>query len=597
MSYKTIPELFFQSVTANPGQKAYFEKVNGEWVGLTYGEVGSLVERFAAGLAKLGIKKDDKVAILSTNNPRWSISDFAIAGLGGVTVSIYPTLIAPQIKYIIDDSDSRYVITEDQEQADKILSFFDESPGLEGIIAMDNTSDPDKNVLSFDEILKQGDEYIKEQGFSLREVSKAVQPDDLLTLIYTSGTTGNPKGVMLTHKNLVSNVISGRKAISLSSSDIFLSFLPLSHSFERMVGHFTAFSANSTVYYAESVDTVAENMGEVKPTVMTSVPRLYEKMYAKVLDKVSKDPPLRQKIFWWAIGVGKKASKYFQRNQKPTGLLAFKFGIADKLVFSKIKERVGGRLRFFISGGAPLSKEIGEFFAAANIAILEGYGLTETSPVITCNRETLYKFGTVGAPIDGVEVKIADDGEILCRGDNVMAGYYKNPEATAEVLEEDGWFHTGDIGEFDEDGYLRITDRKKNILVTSGGKNVAPSPMENALVTNKYIEQCLVIGDSRKFISALIVPAFDNLKEWAREQNLDADNIETLIKDPKVLALYDDIIAKVMQNFSHYEKVKAFRLIPREWTIESGELTPTLKVKRKVVETNYADLIEEIYSE
>jgi long-chain acyl-CoA synthetase len=597
MNFQTIPEMFFQSVDGKPDHYAYYEKVDGEWKGLTYQQVGELVNRLAAGLASLGVKKDDKVAILSANNPRWAISDYAITGLGAITVSIYPTLIPSQIKYIIDDSDSLYVITENQEQADKVLSFINDSPGLKGIIAMDETHDPDRHIHGFNEILTAGDQYINANNFSLREASKAVQPDDLLTLIYTSGTTGNPKGVMLTHKNLCSNIISGRKAIDISAEDVFLSFLPLSHSFERMVGHFTAFSANSTVYYAESIDTVADNMGEVRPTVMTSVPRLYEKMYARVLEKVSNDPPLRQKIFWWAIGVGRQAAKYFQRSQKPTGWLGVKLGLADKLVFSKIKQRVGGRLRFFVSGGAPLSKEIGEFFAAAGIAILEGYGLTETSPVITVNRQSFFKFGTVGPPVDGVEVKIAEDGEILCRGDNVMKGYYKSPEATAEVLEEDGWFHTGDIGEFDEDGYLRITDRKKNLLVTSGGKNVAPSPMENVLVTSKFIEQCLVIGDKRKFISALIVPAFETLKEWAQAQGIAIDDIKALLENPQVKELYDGVVEEAMQNFSQYERVKKYLLVPDEWTIESGELTPTLKVKRKVVEANYAAEIEAMYAE
>jgi long-chain acyl-CoA synthetase len=345
------------------------------------------------------------------------------------------------------------------------------------------------------------------------------------------------------------------------------------------------------VYYAESIDTVADNMGEIKPTIMASVPRLYEKMYAKILDKVSNDPPLRQKIFWWAISVGKEAMPYICKNSRPSGWLGFKFGLAEKLVFSKIKERVGGRLRFFVSGGAPLSQEIAEFFAAANIIILEGYGLTETSPVITNNRLEDVKFGTVGKPIDGVEVKIAEDGEIICRGENVMLGYYNNEAATREAIDENGWFHTGDIGEFDEDGFLRITDRKKNIIVTSGGKNIAPAPMEIALITSKYIEQVVVLGDRRNFVSALIVATQETLSEWAHEQGIDGD----IIQDERTLKLFENEVSKAMAGFAHYETVKKFKLVDDEWSVESGELTPTLKVKRKVIEEKYADLIDSIY--
>lgn len=597
MTCSTISEMFSKSVAAYKDKPAYFHKIDGSWVPVTFNETESMVERFAAGLASLGIGKDDKVAIQSTNRVRWAISDYAIAGLGAVSVTIYPTLIPSQIQYIVDDSDSLYVITEDHEQTAKVLSFIESSPKLKGVIAMDDEHDPEKNVFSFEYIMKQGDEYIKENGFSIHESAKTATPDDLLTLIYTSGTTGNPKGVMLTHNNLLSNMNSGKKAIDIGTEDVFLSFLPLSHVFERMTGHYTGFYSGSTTYYAESVDTVAENMGEVKPTIMVAVPRLYEKINAKVLDKVSKDPALRQKIFWWALRTGEKAAEFLTRGQQPSGSLAFKFKIADKLVFSKLKDRVGGRLRFFVSGGAPLSAEVGKFFASANIPILEGYGLTETSPVITCNRENLFKFGTVGCPIEGVEVKIADDGEILCKGDNVMVGYYKNEEATKEAIDEDGWFHTGDIGMFEEqDGYLMITDRKKSLLVTSGGKNVAPAPMEIALTSSKYIEQCLVIGDKQNFISALIVPSFEMLNEWAAEKGIATDDRQALVNDLQVFELIEAEVAQTMNAFSRYEQVKKFSLLTKEWTVESGEATPKLSVKRKEVINNNTDLIDKMYA-
>ncbi|MEE8334986.1 MAG: long-chain fatty acid--CoA ligase [Candidatus Neomarinimicrobiota bacterium] len=596
MSFKLIPEMFLQSVDKYKDKIAYYEKKEGQWVGLTFKEIGNQVELFSAGLASLGVKKDSKVAILSGNCPRWGISDYALAGLGAGSVTVYPTLISPQIKYIIEDSDAEFIITQNSEQTDKILTFIQDCPNLRGIITMDDTNDSENRIQGFKDVQDAGEQYIKSTGFSYAESTRHINPDDLLTLIYTSGTTGNPKGVILTHKNLCSNIISAHVAMPMVSDDVFLSFLPLSHSFERMTGHFSGFANGGTTYFAESVESVAADMLDVSPTITIAVPRLYEKIYAKVLDKVSKDPALRQKIFWWAINVGKEASKYLRRSQTVPGILGLKFKLADKLVYSKLKSRVGGKLRLFISGGAPLSKEIGEFFMAAGLPIIEGYGLTETSPVITCNRLELIKFGTVGKAIDGVEVKIAKDGEILCRGDNVMTGYYNNKAATSEAIDSEGWFYTGDIGEFDEDNYLKITDRKKSLLVTAGGKNVAPTPLELALTGNKFIEQCLVLGDRRKFISALIVPAFDILLEWAQKNDITIKDKKALVKNKTVLEFYDQEIEKVMSNFSHYERVKKVALLGQEWTIKSGEMTPKLSIKRKVVEKNFAHVIEEIYN-
>ena len=597
MAYTTIPGMFIESTKANADRSAYFEKVGGEWIEYKFGKVRNIVEKFAAGLASLGLKKDDKVGIQSANCPRWAFSDYAIASIGAVSVTVYPTLIASQIKYIIDDSDTQYVITQDQSQTDKILEFIQDSPKLKGIIAMDNTHDPAKNIIGFDHMLELGEKYIKDNKFTLENASKDIKPDDILTLIYTSGTTGNPKGVMLTHDNLISNVLAGAKHIDFGTEDTFLSLLPLSHVFERMTGHYTGFSLGSRTYYAENMDTIGDNLIEVKPTIVIAVPRVFEKINAKVVDKVSNDPAIRQKIFWWAVGVGKEAAKLLTRGKKPTGALGFKFKIADKLVFSKLKDKVGGKLRFFVSGGAPLSKEVGEFFASANIPILEGYGLTETSPVITANQEALYKFGTVGCLIDKVQVKIADDGEILCKGPNVMKGYYKNPEATAEAIDKDGWFHTGDIGMFDEDNYLKITDRKKSILVTAGGKNIAPAPLEIALTSSKYIEQALAIGDRRKFVSALLVPSFEVLEEWAKDKDIDTSDRQTFVNHHLVYELLEKEVAKTMEKFSRYEQIKKFAVLPNEWTIESGETTPKLSVKRKVVEKNYTKDIEKIYAE
>jgi long-chain acyl-CoA synthetase len=364
-----------------------------------------------------------------------------------------------------------------------------------------------------------------------------------------------------------------------------------------MAGHYLATGSGARICYAENINTVAANMLEVRPTLMTAVPRFYEKVYAKVVDNISSSSKIRQKLFWWAIEVGKKVENKKIDNQNPGAMLSTRLKVAQKLVFSKLQEKVGGRLRFFVSGGAPLSKEIAEFFKAAGIYILEGYGLTETSPVIAINPLARCKVGTVGPKIPNIEVKIASDGEILTRGPHVMRGYFKDEAATREVLDPDGWFHTGDIGMIDNEGYITITDRKKNILVTSGGKNVAPQPMENVLVTSKWIEQIVVIGDKRKFVSALIVPAFMNLEEWAKNNNLNYTSREELITLPAVRDLYDRIIGESMEGFAQFEKVKKYILLPSEFTIESGELTPSLKVKRSVVEKRYADLIESMYQE
>ena len=597
IGFKTIPEMFVKTVDRLKERSALHDKVDGKWRPLTFEELAERVEWFASGLSVLGVKPGDKIAILSNNNSKWAISDYAIACLGAVSVTIYPTLMPTQTKFIVNHSNTKFIITENREQTDKILTFRDSCPKLTGIIVMDDSTQGLEDVLSFSGIQKKGKHSISSSGFDLRKRAMSVKPDELLSLVYTSGTTGDPKGVMLTHRNMVSNVISGLEAIHADPTDRFLSFLPLSHCFERMVGHYAPFSAGCSIYYAEGIEKIADNMLEVKPTVMTSVPRFFEKMHTRVIENVEKGPVVKRKMFRWAMKAGQSYVNYLERSERPPGLLRFKYGLADKLVFSKLKKRVGGSLRFFISGAAPLSENIGKFFAAANIPILEGYGLTETSPVISVNREELFRFGTVGLPLNGVSTRIADDGEILCRGKNVMKGYYQNPEATAEVIDADGWFHTGDIGIFDEKGYLKIVDRKKDLLVTSCGKNVAPATLECALKSSKYVEQALVIGNSRKFISALIVPAFPALEEWLKAENIEIEDHKKLIRNPRVLANYKEICDRVNAGFSNFEKVKKFTLIPEEWTISNGALTPTLKVKRKVVEERYAKLIEDAYSE
>ena len=595
--FNTIPRMFFRTVDRLKDRPALHDKVNGRWRALSFEELADQVKWFASGLAVLGVKPRDKVAILSTNSSKWAICDYAIACLGAVSVPVYPTLQPVQTRFILIHSNTKYIITENREQTDKILGFKDSCHELIEIISMEDSSGGHDDILSFTSVLKRGKLSISQTGFDLRERAMSVKPDDLLSLVYTSGTTGDPKGVMLTHRNMVSNVISGLEAIHADPTDRFLSFLPLSHCFERMVGHYAPFSAGCSLYYAEGIEKIAENMREVKPTIMTTVPRLFEKMHTKVLENVENGPALKRRMFGWAMKTGRRYVDYLDRAERPPGLLRFKYGLADKLVFSKLKRRVGGSLRFFISGAAPLPEDIGRFFAAANIPILEGYGLTETSPVISVNREELARFGTVGLPLNGVSTKIADDGEIICCGDNVMKGYYRDPEATGEVIDGDGWFHTGDIGVFDDKGYLKIVDRKKDLIITSYGKNIAPAPLECALKSSRLVEQALVVGNNRKFVSALVVPAFPALEEWARSENISAKDRPALLEYPGIIRLYGEIRERANEGFSNFEKIKKLRLIPEEWSIANGILTPTLKVKRRMVEKRYAGLIEEMYSE
>jgi long-chain acyl-CoA synthetase len=498
---------------------------------------------------------------------------------------------------ILRHAECKYLFCGDLEQAEKVLTFVDELKGLQNVIVLSDEKVEHPKVILYSELLAIGAEFRNSNPGFFEKDAMSIKKSDLLTLIYTSGTTGEPKGVMLTHGNLTSNVFATLKEIRVDDQDIFLSFLPLSHVFERMAGHFLATSAGATICYAESIDTVADNMGEVHPTMMIAVPRFYEKVYAKVIDNISSASLVKKKLFWWSINAGKKAENLREHGRSASIFLRTKLKIANKLVFSKLQEKVGGKLRFFVSGGAPLTKEIGQFFKAAGILILEGYGLTETSPVISFNPLEKIKLGTVGLPLSNVDVQIAEDGEILTKGPHVMKGYFKDEIATREVLSDDGWLHTGDIGIIDDDGYLAITDRKKNIIVTSGGKNVAPQPMENVLVTSKWIEQILAIGDKRKFVSALIVPSFPNLEAWAKEKELKWETKEELIKLPEVEELYDRVIGESMEGFAQFEKVKKSILLSHEFTIESDELTPSMKIRRNIVEKHYAELINSMYDE
>lgn len=597
MTYTTVSQMFGHVTNENLNKKLYFYKKDNDWIGLSGSDIRSTVKDLAFALQSLGVSKGSNVALLSNNSPRWAMSDYGIICSGAATVSVYPTLISSQVEYILNDSQSKVVFAENQEQMQKVMESWGNCPELQYAVVMDDSNtDSDDRIFNFMDFLDKGTKHEQDTEGVFDDLILKPEPNDLLTLIYTSGTTGNPKGVKLTHGNMMSNVEGTKQDISFDETEVFLSFLPLSHSFERMGGHFTAFSVGAQVYYAESIETVPDNLREVKPTVVLSVPRLYEKMYAKVRAGLKSAPEARQKIFWWAIGIGKEVTQYRLKNQALPFVLGIKHKIADKLVYSKVKDRVGGRLRFFVSGGAPLSQEIGEFFAAADIMILEGYGLSETSPVLTCNYPGSVRYGSVGKPLFNVDIEIAEDGEILAKGPNIMTGYYNNEEATSEAIDTDGWFHTGDIGHIDDEGFLFITDRKKNILVTSAGKNVAPAPMENALTNSPFIEQVVIIGDKRNFISALIVPAQEAVENELSSQGKSVSGSDVMSDHPDVKALIKKEVDDVMKGFSNYERVKEFAILPRLFTIEDGELTPTLKVVRKVVLDHFSDAVEKNYS-
>ena len=594
MAVRTLCDIFYASVDTY--QKAAHLKVKrfGEWRSISSAEFKTAVEEVSLGLRALGVEKGDRVAILSENRPEWAYADLGSLCAGAVDVPIYATLTPQQVLYILNDSEAKVCFVSTAAQAEKVLEVKGQAKALRQVVLFEPT--PLGGTTPLEELRARGREALAKDPGAVRARAAEVGPDDVATFIYTSGTTGDPKGVMLTHSNLVSNVVSASGPFAgMGPADTALSFLPLCHVFERMGGHYLMLHKGVTIAYAESVEKVPENMLEVQPSVMLSVPRLYEKIYARVHEKVAADPPARQKIFRWALAVGRERFRHEVEHTSPGLGLRLKATVADALVFKKIKARTGGRLRLFVSGGAPLSREIAEFFGAVGLVILEGYGLTETSPVISVNLPHRMKPGTVGPPIEGVEVKIANDGEILTRGPHVMKGYYKKPEATAEAIDQDGWFHTGDIGLIDAGGFLVITDRKKDILVTSGGKNIAPQPIENRLKTNPFIAEVVMVGNRRNFASALVIPNFDSLEKWARGKGLAFGNREELVAKAEVQDLVKREIDRFSEDLAQFEKIKKVAVLAREFTIESGELTPTLKVKRRVVEQKFKDVIDKLY--
>jgi long-chain acyl-CoA synthetase len=595
----TLNKLFFDAIDRYDRPNALMFKSRGEWQSISHRVLGERVRRCARGLSTLGIKPGERVAILSENRPEWAIADYACLTSRVVDVPLYPNLPADQIAYILRDAGVVAVFVSTAAQAEKLATARASAPSVKHVVTFADTTFPGVEMTLTDLESRGAQNEPSTAAAAYRADALTVKPDDVATLIYTSGTTGEPKGVILTHDNLFSNVTGSVARLPTAFENVenlALSFLPLSHIFERMAGHYLMFHTGTTIAYAESMDTVPVNMQEVHPTIVASVPRLYEKMYARVLENALSGSAIKKRIFFWARHAAESWADEVLAGRMPGLTLSIKKRIAQKLVFSKLQARTGGRLRFFVSGGAPLAPDINKFFYAAGLVILEGYGLTETSPVICVNTPEFFRIGTVGKPIPGVEVSIAADGEILTRGPHVMQGYFNKPDATRDAIDADRWFHTGDIGEL-RDGYLAITDRKKDIIVTAGGKNIAPQPIENQVKTNKYVSQAVMIGDRRKFPSIVIVPNFEQLERWAKLKNLIWTDRRQLVAMPLVRAKMDKEVFKQVASLAHFEQPKKVALLDQEMTVESGELTPTLKVRRKIVNERYKGAIDAMYAE
>lgn len=602
----TLVDLFHEGLARGPGEVGMLRRrPSGEWASFSRDEIATTVREIAGGLRDAGFERGDRVGILSSTRMEWALADYGIILAGLVSVPVYPSLTSGQILHVLSDSEVKGIFVEGEEELRKLSEIRGELPALEWVVLFDevgSTTSTDRGIVSLDDLRARGretragteDAHRNDRG-AREQDARETRPDDLATLIYTSGTTGTPKGVMLTHANLYTNVVVCSDLLPLSTEDRCLSWLPLAHVLERMAGHYLMWQSGPAIAYAESRDTVARDMVEVRPTIMISVPRLYQKFYEKAAEKAAAGGSLKEKIFSKAADVARDRGRRRLEGRRTGPWLKLRHRIFDRLVYRKLRARTGGRMRFMVSGGAPLQPAIGAFFWGADLPILEGYGLTETSPVLTVNPPDATRLGTAGPPVAGTELKIADDGEILCRGPQVMKGYYRNEEATREAFTGDGWFRTGDIGRIDPDGYLSITDRKKQILVTSYGKNIAPGPVEAAMESSPLIEHALLIGDGRKFPIALVQPEWSALAK-ALGRSSDEDP-EALATNPGSDDRLETEVEGRVQDFARYEQPRAVLVVPDRFSVESGELTPTMKIRRRVVEERYAEAIDGEYAE
>lgn len=622
VEFDTIPQLFTRLVDHYQGQNrpalGYKDKKTKTWVDISWERFNDQVHAFAGYLHKRGIRFGDRVAILSENRPEWAFTDLGTLILGGVNVSLYTSLPASQVGYIVKDSGAKILVVSAAIQLRKAEEIFDDCPDLVEIVTMsDMRKEHPDYVRSWDDVIEEGAAYWQEHQDTLAPISDEIKDSDICALIYTSGTTGNPKGVMLTHKNFSTNTKAALACVPFGPDDHHLSFLPLCHSFERTAGYTAVLACGAKITYAESIESVSKNLPEVSPTVMISVPRLFEKVYNIIAKSVEEGSPTKKKIFSWAVETGKKVAQTQGNGKSPGVLLKSQYALATKLVFSKLHAKLGGNLRFAVSGGAALPRAIGEFFQAAGITIIEGYGLTETAPVLSVNPMQRPRYGSVGHIIPGVTVAIqrlndnevvgqlsgedypsslsTEAGEIIARGPNIMKGYWANDDATKESIDADGWYHTGDVGRFD-DGYLLITDRIKHMIVSKGGKNIYPGPIEEKFTTVSWIDQVMVVGEGREYLTALVVPEMDAVISYAKDQSITYERPSALLQNDDIRKLYTKEFRSYSRAAAAPEKIRDFRLISDPFTVENGMMTPTMKLKRRVIEKEYSDLIDEMYS-
>lgn len=593
---KTLPELFLRSLREFDLPDALNFKHEGEWKSISSAEVVSRAENLALGLYALGLRKGDRAAIMAANSPEWTLADAACQFAGVIDVPIYTTLTTDSVQYILDDSKARVLFLEDTAAYERLRAVTENCPSIEKVVVFSDERWDDGRVLSFEQLETNGAMLALEEPELAQALREVIDPSDIATLIYTSGTTGEPKGVMLTHANLISNVIDASEKYAFQGVDTSLSVLPLSHVFER-TGMYVYIRYGMRVHFAESIEKIPDNLKEVRPTIFIGVPRIFEKVFERARLKAAQAGRVNAVIFDWAIEVAKEYAKTKEAGEEPSVSLLARYGFADKVVFSKLREFFGGRLRFCITGGAALPDEIYRIFTGAGISIMQGYGLTETSPVISSNNPHAKRIGTVGRPIRNVQVRIAQDGEIEVKGPGVMLGYYNKPEATKAAFTEDGWFRTGDIGEIDADGFLKITDRKKELFKTSGGKYIAPSPIEQMLRASRFVNQAVLVGNERKFPAALIVPDFEMLASYAKLKELDIRTPAEFCSHPRILDLFKRQIDAATAGLAQFERIKKFALLDHELTVENGELTPTLKIKRRVVEEKYRNVIDGMYGD
>ena len=592
----TLVEVFERVAQAHPKPNTLNYKKGGQWIPISSDEMLARIGRIAAGLYSIGVRHGDRVALLSESRVEWTLTDAGCQFAGAIDVPIYPTLMPPQVRYIVQDSGARVLVINNHEKFLQLQEILKECRAIEHIIFFDEAGVTPADGLTLAELEKRGRALTEQQPDLVDDLARQTHRDELATIIYTSGTTGEPKGVMLTHANLVSNLVDSAGHFSFGQADSALSVLPLSHVFER-TAMYMYLHHGMAVYFGESIDQIGPNLREVHPTIFVGVPRIFEKIYARVKENSAAKGKLNLAMLNWAVSVGREQARFAVNHQRVPLWLALKHKLASLLVFKRWREALGGRIRLLISGGAALPEDLGYIYIGAGMPIVQGYGLTETSPVITAGVLENNRIGTVGKPIKDVEIRIAPDGEIEVRGPNVMRGYYNKPEETRAVFTEDGWFKTGDIGTIDKDGFLRITDRKKELFKTSGGKYIAPQPIEQLIKGSRFVNQVVLIGNGRKFPAALIVPDWEQIESYVQLKGINASSRAALCRHPRIINLFERQIAALTPNLAQYERVKKIALLENEFTIESGEMTPTLKVKRRVIDEKHRDVIDRIYDE